>query len=359
MRLLPSSVRLAEQCAWKEFFIFQSKTIRPQNIVDDGYLLPARDILIPSTHGVYYSNTLQLVHSALFRMEIWWQTKVKWNSDGLDKEEITSELFKPASCYLSVVLPAYNEEKRLAACLKQTMEYLKERQDLEGAAFTYEIIVVDDGSVDKTLNVVEQFQLKAGVNELRVIKLSSNKGKGFAVKMGMHCSRGKFLLMADSDGATRFSDIARLEKCMIDSKKDSKEQPACIIFGSRKNIQEEGINTRRVPLRKVMMFFFRLFLYVVIGTTIQDTQCGFKLFDRNSARWIFTSLHLSRWAFDTEIVYIANMLGMRIIELAVDWTEIPGSKVNLLTAPFQMARDILLTRALYCSFFWQPKDRSI
>lgn len=116
-----------------------------------------------------------------------------------------------ASKTLSVVFPAYNEESRLSAALDEALAFLHEKRRREGLAFSYEVIIVDDGSTDKTYLAAMKYVAKHGVDTVRVLRLPVNKGKGCAVKAGMQAARGQLLLFADADGATQFSDFQRLE----------------------------------------------------------------------------------------------------------------------------------------------------
>ena len=102
------------------------------------------------------------------------------------------------------------------------------------------------------------------------------------------------------------------------------------------------------------MHAFHVAVLVIIGTDIRDTQCGFKLFSKRASDILFRSLHLERWAFDTEIVLLCNLLGFKVREVDVNWTEIPGSKRNVVVASLQMLRDMILLRVLYLLGVWKP-----
>ena len=213
-----------------------------------------------------------------------------------------------ASKTLSVVIPAYNEEMRLPSTLEETMAYLQRRRDCTGPNFTYEVIVVDDGSKDGTSTVAFDFVKKHGVDAVRVLRLPCNKGKGFAVKAGIMCSRGQEVLFMDADGATSISEIEKLESAlshlvesgdgreMKEEKSPSSwdrlagrsgraaaltaspafEEKAAFVLGSRAHLQNEAIATRTF-LRNIMMHGFHSLVTLVVGNTIRDTQCGFKV----------------------------------------------------------------------------------
>merc|ERR1719253_848252 len=167
-------------------------------------------------------------------------------------------------------------------------------------------------------------------------------GKGYAVKVGMHCARGQDLLMVDADGATCISDFDRLLA-----------SPHPVVFGSRHHLKDDAV-ARRSFIRTVLMYGFHTLLRILIGPGPQDTQCGFKLFRRDAARVLFANQRLPRWSFDVELVILSAMCGIEIGEVPVNWVEIPGSKLNIITASLQMLRDIIALRLFYTSGVWRP-----
>lgn len=266
------------------------------------------------------------------------------------------------SVYLSLVVPAYNEEERLPVMLDATLQYLETRKksqkvaDLQSGEFTYEIIVVDDGSKDGTTHVVKKYIEKYGSGIIRLLCLKKNRGKGFATKQGMLRGRGQYLLMLDADGATDITTA--MEKLELElSKKLGNSKGASeargIAIGSRAHLVEES-QVQRAWYRTLakMVFIFILNMLSVVRD-IKDTQCGFKLFTRRSARECFSNLHLDRWSFDLEMLMIAQKLNTPIVEVPVKWEEIPGSKLNLLAEGFNMPRDMALIRLFYALGFWE------
>ena len=250
--------------------------------------------------------------------------------------------------YLSVIVPAFNEEQRLPKMLDEAIEYLEKRctdksNRLQEVAFTYEIIVVDDGSDDKTSDVVLQYVSTYGIEKIRLLKLNANRGKGGAVRLGMMSARGRLLLFADADGATQFSDFGKLEDFMVENQ-DSVRPP--IAIGSRAHLQEEAIATRSL-FRTILMYGFHFGVWLLAVRSIKDTQCGFKLFDRPTARILFSHIHCQKWAFDVELLLIAEHLNCNISEIAVKWTEIDGSKVVPFWSWLQMGRDVALISLKY------------
>ncbi|XP_078369313.1 dolichyl-phosphate beta-glucosyltransferase-like isoform X2 [Oculina patagonica] len=246
---------------------------------------------------------------------------------------------------LSVIVPSYNEEERLPIMLDETCEYL-ENEKKKKPSFTYEIIVVDDGSKDTTSKVALEYSKKYGVHQMRVLTFEKNRGKGGAVRMGMFSSRGRRLLMADADGASKFADLARLEKAMDEGHK------AVIVCGSRAHLQEEAVAERSL-FRNFLMYGFHFLVWFLCVRGIKDTQCGFKLFTRPAALLTFSALHVERWAFDVELLYIAQKLKIALAEVAINWTEIEGSKMIPFWSWLQMGKDLLLINLRYLVGAWR------
>ena len=249
--------------------------------------------------------------------------------------------------FLSLVFPAYNEEKRLSPALEKAVNYFSSLN------IKYEIIIVNDGSRDKTLDLIKNEIIKyANLENLKnrpeIIGVSypKNGGKGFAVKTGMQYVRGKYVLMLDSDGATDIRDYQTLFD-------EVKNEEYCLAIGSRKVIAEKA---ERVWYRNIMGIINNFIIRGCIGIKgIKDTQCGFKLFTRKAARDIFRNTHLVRWAFDVDMLYICQFLGIKIIEVPVNWKEIPGSKLVLLPATVSFFRDYFAMICFYNTGFWKIK----
>ncbi|CAD7961999.1 unnamed protein product [Amoebophrya sp. A25] len=239
---------------------------------------------------------------------------------------------------LSVVIPAFNEKERISIMLDEALGFLKKQKG------SYEVILVDDGSGDTTAKLVLD---KYADEKVNVVRLKKNMGKGFAVKVGMLSAVGKRRLMVDADGATKFSDLAGLQE-KIDSNKYQ------IAFGSRHHLSSDA-SVKRAWYRNVFMWGLHLLVRILItsnGQPIQDTQCGFKLFTEDAAEKLFGSLHIRRWAFDLELVVLAQRYSLSIAEVPVNWHEVAGSKLSLIPATLSMLKDMVRIRLSYLTGVW-------
>uniref|UniRef100_A0A3B1IF68 dolichyl-phosphate beta-glucosyltransferase n=1 Tax=Astyanax mexicanus TaxID=7994 RepID=A0A3B1IF68_ASTMX len=265
-----------------------------------------------------------------------------------NKEPFPS-LFDPHSRELSVVVPSYNEESRLPVMMEEAMQYLEKRQK-KSSSFTYEVVIVDDGSKDKTTEVALGYTKKYGADKVRVLTLQKNRGKGGAVRMGTLSSRGRLILMADADGATKFEDLEKVEAGLENI--SPKPENMAIACGSRAHLEQESV-AQRSFFRTVLMYGFHFLVWFFCVKGIKDTQCGFKLFTREAALRTFSSLHVERWAFDVELLYVAQCLQIPIAEVAVNWTEIEGSKLVPFWSWLQMGRDLVFIRLRYITGAWK------
>lgn len=274
-------------------------------------------------------------------------------------------VFDPAEKYISLVIPAYNEEARLPVYLEETLRYCKERARND-KSFTYEIIVVDDGSVDNTAKVAFDYVRRHTLDVVRVIKQGSNFGKGAAVRKGMLCARGDLLLMLDADGATKITDVEKLEveiRSMAEQQvvkrsssinsnlSQGSKCASLVVFGSRAHLEKQALASR-TWYRNFLMKGFHLCVLLVAGKGVRDTQCGFKMFTRTAARQLFVNLRLKRWCFDVELIYLCKRLRIPIREVAVNWTEIPGSKLRL-SSVVHMLLELALIRLGYGLQIWK------
>lgn len=260
----------------------------------------------------------------------------------------------PASVELSVIVPAYNEEERLPMMMDEALEYLEERKK-KLKSFTYEVIIVDDGSKDKTTQTAQSYCNKYGSDKIRVLTLAKNRGKGGAIRLGMFSARGRYLLFADADGASKFSDFTKLENEMKNMKKDSSNR--AVVCGSRAHLEEESI-AQRSFFRTILMKGFHFVVWFLCVRGIKDTQCGFKLLTREAAVLLFSNLHVERWAFDVDMLFLAQYFNIPVGEVAINWTEIEGSKMVPVFSWIQMGKDIILIRLRYFLGAWKITEKS-
>lgn len=185
------------------------------------------------------------------------------------------------------------------------------------------------------------------------------------VKQGMLHSRGELLLMLDADGATKVTDLEKLENQIIAVARKEREFGQSIAsdstlriadvpvaaFGSRAHLEEKALATRKW-YRNFLMKGFHVVVLLAAGSGIRDTQCGFKMFTRAAARKLFTNIRLKRWCFDVELVYLCKTFHIPMVEISVNWSEIPGSKVNLLSIP-NMLWEMGLMSLGYRSGIWK------
>lgn len=212
---------------------------------------------------------------------------------------------------LSIVIPAYNEEQRLPLYLPKVQAFCREL----GAGA--EILVVDDGSKDGTAAYVES--VAAGDASVRLLRQAVNQGKGAAVRRGVAEARGAYILFADADGATPIAEATKL----LEAGRKGHD----VVIGSRKAADSEA-RRQRSWLRGLLGSVFYRVTNLLAVPGILDTQCGFKLFRRAAAQRIFPQLRESGWAFDVEILFLAQKFGMSIAEVPVNWTAVDGSKVR-------------------------------
>lgn len=241
-------------------------------------------------------------------------------------------VFDDAEVYLSLIVPAYNEESRLPMMLEDTLRYLKSREVVP--EFTWEIIVIDDGSKDGTADLVCEYGRRD--RRIRLLRQPVNMGKGAAIQAGSLHARGQMLLMVDADAATKIDDFAELERKMLELQERNRE---VIVVGSRAHL--EGVSkAQRTGIRSFLGLGFHMLVTMSGVHGVEDTQCGFKLFSREAAQWLFPNQHIQRWCFDPELLVIGHKRHMEIAEIAVEWQEIEGSKIRV-SSMIKMAIDLV------------------
>lgn len=263
----------------------------------------------------------------------------------------------PGNLEVSVVIPSYNDIDRFKPMIDQTIQYFDKWSHERG--FTYEILFVDDGSTDDSFQyVIENYHTKYP-EQFRVLRLKMNQGKGAAVKLGVQFAHGKYILMADADGATNIEDFEKLYTLIKPTERilpGMGDAEQGMMVGSRAHLESTSIVKRSLH-RTVLMKGFHVLVYSFVSRKIRDTQCGFKLFSAASAKRLFGNMHLRRWAFDIELIYMADKLGIPMMEVGVDWHEVEGSKLiihstDVITTSLHMARDIACVFLSYNLGFW-------
>jgi dolichyl-phosphate beta-glucosyltransferase len=226
----------------------------------------------------------------------------------------------------SVVIPAFNEARRLPPYLEEIIAYF------DGRGAPYEVIVVDDGSRDGT---AERVRETAGAAPVRVIPLAGNEGKGAAVRHGMLAAIGAYRMFADADGATPILELKRLEAALAGG--------ADVAIGSRV-VQDPSVSVVARPHRVLAGRMFNGVVARLGLPDVGDSQCGFKAFTARAAETIFGKLRTRGFGFDVEVLMLARFYGFRVAEVAVNWTDKPGSKVGVLKTGPGMFWEIMRAR---------------
>jgi dolichyl-phosphate beta-glucosyltransferase len=324
----------------------------------------------------------------------WLVHRKEADKTGKPQKKPTGAIDEP-KLYMSVVIPAYNEEKRLEIMLEEAVAFLdteygrtpgKEKKKvngesggkLDGGFSGYEILIVNDGSKDKTVDIALAFSRKYKLHDiLRICTLERNRGKGGAVTHGFRHVRGAYAIFVDADGASKFEDLAPLVRgCDEVSDRFSRG----IAVGSRAHlVGSEAVvkvcwfqlsfestltlNQKRSALRNALMHSFHLLLWLLTPpatSKIRDTQCGFKLFTRASLPYIIPYMHAEGWIFDVEMLMLAESAtsgdgsgsqgangggsGIGIAEVPIRWKEVGGSKLNVMWDSLGMAWGLAILR---------------
>jgi len=229
--------------------------------------------------------------------------------------------------FLSIVIPAYNEEARLLPSLQKIQDYLA------GCDYDYELIVVSDGSSDRTAAAARSW-CPVGF-PLSVIDRKENRGKGYTVREGFERARGRYVLFSDADLSTPIEEVEKLLPFFPEGYD--------MVIGSR-SLRESRILVHQPPHRELMgKIFNRLVRTLTVGG-LSDTQCGFKCFSQPAVRKVFPLCRIDGFAFDVEILYLARKLGLRIKEVPIRWIDSPRSTINPLGDSIRMFRDVLQVR---------------
>ena len=229
---------------------------------------------------------------------------------------------------LTLVIPAYNEEIRLAGALSHVAGFGSSHP---GGC---EVIIVDDGSRDRTASIAREFAGKhPGV---RVLVNERNRGKGYSIRRGVLEARGEVVLVSDADLSTPLTESGRLHERL-------RVLGRGIIIGSR-GLPDSKVEVHQNPLREAMGRVFNFLVRTLTGLPFRDTQCGFKMMTRSVVEPIFRRARVDRFSWDVELLYVAYRRGIAIEEIPVTWRNAPGSKVGILSAPIEMLRDVFRIR---------------
>lgn len=223
---------------------------------------------------------------------------------------------------ISVVIPTFNEEDRIGRSLTRIREFFDVRYP------NYEVLVVNDGSRDRTVPLVRE--MMAGWPNLRLVDFRNNRGKGFATRFGVLSSRGDWILCSDADLSTPIDEIERLL---------ASGREHAVVIGSR-SIRGSKIALRQPLYRRMMGRVFNWAVRALVVRGHCDTQCGFKLYRRDAALSIFDRLTLEGFAFDVEILFLARRLRWSVVEVPVLWLNDDRSKVDAVADPPKMFLDL-------------------
>ena len=215
--------------------------------------------------------------------------------------------------YLSVVIPAYNEEKRIGKTLEDIISYLKIKD------FKNEIIVVNDGSTDSTVEIVKRYEKM--VHRLMIVENEFTMGKGYSVRRGMLESKGDLVLFTDADLSTPISEADKLLLWL---------RKGCFVAIGSRDMKDSEVEITQSLLRRSMGKAFNKIMKLIVFTGYKDSQCGFKCFKRHVVDNVFRKQKIKGFAFDVEILLISRQQGFRIKEVPVRWRNSPYSKVHII-----------------------------
>jgi dolichyl-phosphate beta-glucosyltransferase len=211
--------------------------------------------------------------------------------------------------YLSIIIPAYNEEKNIEGTLSEIEAYLSNKD------FTYEVILIDDGSVDHTVKKAHSFEGR--INNFRIIESRPNRGKGYVIRKAMLEADGEYILFMDADNSTSIKELDKFFPA-VDGKFS--------IYIASRRITGSSVE---VPLTRRALGFVYIFLSrIILGLGVSDINCGFKIYSKSARACIFTRQIMNDWSFDAEDLFIARKHGHKIKEMPVEWRHKDTSKVR-------------------------------
>ncbi len=240
-------------------------------------------------------------------------------------------MFASGQPFVSLIIPAYNEAGRLAASVQALRGYLS------AVDWPHEILLVIERSTDGTLELARE--LTVGLADIRILSNDAQRGKGYAVRQGMLAARGDIVFFMDADLSTPLAEIGRfLARFAAQPEVD-------VLIGNRQHAQSAILRHQSLPRRK-MGQVFNAILRLLAGIRVRDTQCGFKAFRHRAVDAIFPRQTLDGFAFDVEVLLLAERLGFRVEDMPVEWKNVEGSKVHLVRDSWRMLRDALRVRAV-------------
>jgi glycosyltransferase involved in cell wall biosynthesis len=232
-----------------------------------------------------------------------------------------------ANLQYSIIVPAYNEQERIAASLEALLTHMARR------CWSAEVLVVNDGSTDRTAEIVSRFASRNPA--VRMLENPGNRGKGYSVRHGLQEAAGEMILFTDADLSTPIYEADKLFVTL--------ENGADVAIGSR--WLESRLQTQRQPLhRQFVGRMFNLVLLATLRLNYRDTQCGFKAFRRPAAQVLSSLQQVERWGFDAELLFLARKLGLRVREVPVEWAHDHRSKIRVFRDGLRMVADLLVVR---------------
>jgi dolichyl-phosphate beta-glucosyltransferase len=233
---------------------------------------------------------------------------------------------QPGPLWLSIVVPSFNEELRLPASLERIARYVS------AVGRPSEVIVVDDGSTDRTAEVAARYADR--IANLRVVGNGRNRGKGYSVRHGMQEARGEYVLFTDADLSAPIEEADKLLGALHGHE---------VAIGSRA-MDRSLIQVHESPFREFAGIVFNRIVRIVLRLPFVDTQCGFKAFRREPCRILFEQQRIERFGFDPELLYLARHHRLRAIEIPVLWSHSPATKINMMRDSIQMFVDVFTIR---------------
>jgi dolichyl-phosphate beta-glucosyltransferase len=233
---------------------------------------------------------------------------------------------------LSIIIPCYNEEKRLPSTFEEILRYM------EGFPYTWELLICDDGSKDATVAYGKEMRAQHG-DHIRVIEAPGNMGKGAATRRGMLAAYGKYRLFTDADNSTPIEEVEKLLLAL-------KKRRAHVAIGSRA-LKQSQLEVRQPWHREMMGRTFNAVVQNIATPGIRDTQCGFKLFTAEATEQLFGHQQLNGFSFDVEILYLARRFRYPTVEVPIRWINNEESKVSPVKDSLRVFRDVLTIRWIH------------